>query len=51
MDRSNEDHCGTCGDSLLTNKNTTINIQNSIQNNIELEKLSKEEIYYYPYTM
>jgi hypothetical protein len=52
MDRSNEDHCGTCGDSLLNNKiNNTITIQNSIQNDKQYDKLTEEDIYYFPYTM
>lgn len=41
MDRSNEDHCGTCGDNMLLNKSVSI----------EIDKLIDEDIYYYPYTM
>ena len=41
MDRSNEDHCGTCGDNILFNKVITP----------EIDELIEEDIYYYPYTM
>jgi hypothetical protein len=46
MDRSNEDHCGTCGNNLLI-KNYHLD---SVANN-EINKHLEEEIYYYPYTM
>ena len=46
MDRSNEDHCGTCGNNLLI-KNYYLD---SVANN-EITKHLEEEIYYYPYTM
>jgi hypothetical protein len=41
MDRSNEDHCGTCGDNIFFNKAITP----------EINELIEEDIYYYPYTM
>lgn len=41
MDRSNEDHCGTCGDNMLFNKVITS----------EIDELNEKDIYYYPYTM
>ena len=41
MDRSNEDHCGTCGDNILFNKAITSKI----------DELDEKDIYYYPYTM
>jgi hypothetical protein len=54
MDRSNEDHCGTCGDNLLI-KNTytsgTGNDSSSYFQNNYFNNFSEEDIYYYPYTM
>ena len=48
MDRSNEDHCGVCGDNLLYSQNNLIKIQ---ENNTSWDKLSAEEKFYFPYTM
>jgi hypothetical protein len=45
MDRSNEDHCGVCGDNILFNK--VIALEKPKLNVMEDE----ENIYYYPYTM
>lgn len=57
MDRSNEDHCGTCGDNLLIKNTYNISRTGSIsssssyfQNNY-FNNFSEEDIYYYPYTM
>lgn len=47
MDRSNEDHCGVCGDNLLYSKNNLIKISNEMS----WKYLSVEEKYYFPYTM
>ena len=50
MDRSNEDHCGGCGNNLLIkNYQQDSPINNGIEN--EIDKFLEEEIYYYPYTM
>ena len=44
MDRSNEDHCGTCGDNILLTKAITLETP-------EIDVMDEEDIYYYPYTM
>lgn len=54
-DRANEDHCGGCGDNLLTSGNSDINyvIMNS-RNNILADGLSifqENERYYFPFTL
>ena len=53
-DRANEDHCGTCGNGLLTN-NPDINYHIANYNhmkNILLDKvLTEDERYYFPFTL
>ena len=46
MDRSNEDHCGICGNNLLIK-----NYQSYSEIDKEIDKFLEEEIYYFPYTM
>jgi len=52
MDRSNEDHCGTCGYNLLTN-NQDINyhIINNKNNFIINKIFNDNEKYYFPFTL
>jgi len=52
-DRANEDHCGTCGNGLLTN-NPDVNYEiiNGSTSRILLDKVfSDEERYYFPFTL
>lgn len=53
-DRANEDHCGTCGNGLLTN-NADINYHIMQRNKIDtifLDKMFNEaERYYYPFIL
>ena len=52
MDRSNEDHCGGCGNNLL-NKNDDIHyfIMNN-KNNLIIDKIFKDsEKYYFPFVI
>lgn len=50
MDRSNEDHCGGCGNNLLIKNYQQDSVINNGINN-EIDKYLEGEIYYYPYTM
>ena len=55
MDRSNEDHCGSCGNNLLHSKNEDVNyvIMNSknqlLSNGIGI--FHDNERYYFPFTI
>lgn len=60
MDRSNEDHCGGCGNNLLFSKNEEQNdyiINNKNNNNIFQNKyiinniFNENERYYFPFTL
>ncbi len=51
MDRSNEDHCGGCGNNLVNNNNDDIHyfIMNNKNNKI-IDKIFKDsEKYYFPF--
>ena len=53
-DRANEDHCGSCGNGLLTNNpDVNYHIMNDKQGNlIFLNNVFKEEErYYFPFTL
>jgi len=52
MDRSNEDHCGSCGNGLLTN-NPDINyhIINNNDSIIKINIFTNDERYYFPFTI
>ena len=52
FDRANEDHCGTCGNGLLThNPDVNYHIRNhNPMNNVLLEKVfTEDEQYYLPF--
>lgn len=51
MLQANEDHCGACGDNLLNNTNRIHTAKYNTRNDDEINKLTEEDIYYYPYTM
>jgi hypothetical protein len=53
LDRSNEDHCGSCGDYLLTN-NTNINnyfIMNKKPNVLQFNDFPENEKYFFPFIL
>jgi len=52
LDRSNEDHCGACGDYLLIN-NTDINyfIMNKKPSLLQFNNFEENEKYYFPFIL
>lgn len=52
MDRSNEDHCGSCGNNLLTNNDDIHYYIMNNKNTLVVDKIFKDnEKYYFPFVI